>query len=215
MYSDNPSATAIYNQQKTTSLPENSLNATAAIASTIGAGSQSMPGYLVDLKGNIQFQAIGSVQVEGLTKAELAEILKEKLSKYLKNPYCNIRFLNYKITILGEVTRQGVYSVASERINVLEALGMAGDITMYGLKDSIMVVREINGRRTFGNLDVSNPQSLLSPYYNLHQNDIIIVKASSKKPTVSDQATTRNLAFVATVATIVTSISVLLNIILR
>lgn len=215
VYSDNPEATAIYNQVMTTTLAESVFNNSTPAATSMSRNTQTMPGYLVDERGNIFFHQIGLVYVEGLTKTELKDILKSKLSTYLKNPYCNIRFLNYKITILGEVTRQGVYSITSERVNIFEALGMAGDFTVYGLKDSIMVIREVDGHRTFGNLDVSNPKLLLSPFYYLQQNDIVIVKANSQKPTLADQTTTRNLAIIATIATIITSASVLLNIFLK
>jgi polysaccharide biosynthesis/export protein len=215
VYSDNPAATMIFNQQMSNNPSSTTFTPGAALSSSIGSGSQIMPGYLVDNQGNIQMQNLGSVHVDGLNKTQLSALLQEKLLKFLKNPYCTIRFLNYKVTVLGEVLRQGVYTIPGEKVNILEALGMAGDLTLYGLKDSIMVIREINGRRTFGTLDVSNPQLLLSPYYYLQQNDIVIVKANPKKPTVSDQTVTRNLAMVATLATIVTSLGVLLNIFLR
>ena len=213
VYSDNPEATASFNQQMNTSLLPNALSGAGTDGTTVTAGttSQSMPGYLVDAKGNIRFQSLGELRVEGLTKAGLEDMLKEKLAKYLMNPYCNIRFLNYKFTILGEVTRQGVYSIPGERISILEALGMAGDISMFGLKDSIIVVRETNGKRNFGYLDVSDPKVFTSPYYYLQQNDIVIVKASPRKPDISEQTASRNLARVATITTILVSLSILLT----
>ena len=200
VYSDNPEATAVFNQQ---------MNTTIAADAGSGTGNtpQTMPGYLVDANGNIRFQLLGELHVEGLTKAELEDMLKEKLAKYLMNPYCNIRFLNYKFTMLGEVGKQGVYTIPGERISILEALGMAGDITLYGLKDSIMVVRETNGKRTFGNLDVSNPEVFTSPYYYLQQNDIVIVKANPKKPDVSEQTANRNFARATTISSILLSLT--------
>lgn len=213
VYSDNPEATSSFNQQMNTSLLPNAISGAGTDGATVTAGtaSQSMPGYLVDAKGNIRFQSLGELHVEGFTKAELEDRLKEKLAKYLMNPYCNIRFLNYKFTMLGEVTRQGVYTIPGERISILEALGMAGDINMFGLKDSIIVVRETNGKRNFGYLDVSNPEVFTSPYYYLQQNDIVIVKASPKKPDISEQTASRNLARVATITTILVSLSILLT----
>ncbi len=192
VYSDNLEATAVINQQMSTT-------------------SQSMPGYLVDANGNIRFQLLEELHVEGLTKIGLEALLKEKLAgKYLSNPYFNIRFLNYKFTILGEVTKQGVYSIPGERISILEGLGMAGDITLYGLKDSIMVVREINGKRSFGYLDVSKPEVFTSPYYYLQQNDVVIVKASPKKPNVSEQTANRNFSRAATISSILLSLTLVL-----
>lgn len=213
VYSDNPTATAIFNQQMNTSLLPNATSGAGTEGATVttGTASQSMPGYLVDDKGNIRFQLLGELHVEGLTKSGLENLLKEQLSgKYLSNPYCNIRFLNYKFTMLGEVTRQGVYSIPGERISILEALGMAGDITMFGLKDSITVVRETNGKRSFGYLDVSKPEVFASPYYYLQQNDIVIVKTNPKKPDVSEQTATRNFARAATVSSILLSLTLVL-----
>lgn len=212
VYSDNPEATASFNQQMTTSLLPNAISGAGTDGATVTAGtaSPSMPGYLVDAKGNIRFQSLGELHVEGLTKAGLEDMLKEKLAKYLMNPYCNIRFLNYKFTMLGEVTRQGVYSIPGERISILEALGMAGDISMFGLKDSIIVVRETNGKRNFGYLDVSNPEVFTSPYYYLQQNDIVIVKANPKKPDVSEQSANRNFARAATISSILLSLTLVL-----
>lgn len=202
VFSDNPELTTFYNQ----------MGANAGS----GSGSQITPstasGYLVDNNGNIQFQSLGNVFVEGLTKGQLQDSLKSRLIPFLKNPYCTIRILNHKFTILGEVAKQGLYSFPGERINIFEALGMAGDITIYGLKDQIMVVREMNGKRTFGNLNVNDPNVVLSPFYYLQQNDLLIVKSNPKKPSVSEQSTTRNLAIIATIATIITSFAVVFNI---
>ena len=210
VFSDNPEATAYFNQQGNAGT-----SGSATGAATPGGGSLQMPGYLVNNEGNIQFPSLGQIHIEGLTKAALAELLKEKLTPYLMNPYCNIRFLNYKFTVLGEVANQGVYTAPGEKVNILEALGMAGDLTSYALKDSIMVIRETNGKRNFGNLDVSRADVLASPYYYLQQNDIVIVKAHPKKPAATDQTINRNRTIVTTIASLVTTIAVIINLISR
>ncbi|MBS1752238.1 MAG: polysaccharide biosynthesis/export family protein [Bacteroidetes bacterium] len=207
VYSDNPELTTFYNQQTGSN--------TAAGSTNSPTTASSVSGYEVDDNGNIRFPSLGSVHVEGRSTRQLQDSLSHNLTQYLKNPYCSVRIINKKFTILGEVLKQGLYNFPAERINIFEALGLAGDITMYGLRDSIMVIREANGKRTFGNLSVNDPNVLLSPYYYLHQNDIIIVKATPKKPTLSDQSTTRNLAIVATIATILTSLAVVFNIFRR
>lgn len=206
VYSDNPEATAVYNQQMNTTM---SSSAQTAGTATTGQSGAVMPGYLVDANGDIRFQSLGLLHVEGMTRAELEQMLKEKLSPFLKNPYCNIRFLNYKFTMLGEVAKQGVYSIPNEKISILEALGLAGDITMYGEKDSILVVREINGKRSFGYLDVSKPEVMLSPYYYLRQNDVVIVKANPKKPGISEQTATRRLTRVTAIMSILVSLTLI------
>ncbi len=213
VYSDNPEATLIYNQSMASGGASSAtLNAGAGSGSVVGALPQSMPGYYVDDRGNIQFQSIGSMHVEGLTKSQLEDLLKEKLSAYLKNPYLSIRFLNFKITVLGEVNRPSVFAISNERVNILEALGMAGDMNVYGLKENITVIREANGKREYGTLDVSKSGASQSPYFYLRQNDIVIVKANPKKPTVSEQVTQRNLAVVGTLSAIVTSLGILYSI---
>lgn len=210
VFSDNPEMTAVYNQQmNATTLP--SAETASAGLSAGGTQSPAMPGYLVDAKGEIRFQSLGLLHVEGLTKAELEQLLKEKLTPYLKNPYCNIRFLNYKFTMLGEVTKQGIYSIPNEKISILEALGMAGDVTMYAEKDSIMVIREAGNKRSFGYLDVSKPEVMLSPYYYLQQNDVVIVKSNPKKPSISEQTATRRLSRVTAVTSILVSLSLILS----
>lgn len=208
VFSDNANASAEFNGQVTSVTPESQSSA-AGVNGITGSSGQNVPGYLVDQDGAIHLQAIGPLKVAGLTKRELSTLLTTELSKYLKNPYFSIRFLNYKFTVLGEVNRQGVYSIPGEHLTVIEALGMAGDLTMYGLKDSILVMREYGGRRTFGYLDVSKAEVVLSPFYYLKQNDVLIVKTNSKKPSAADQSTTRTLAIVATIATLLTTISVI------
>jgi len=211
VYSDNAEASAAFNQQMTTSAASSATQSGGNLIGVPGTTNQTMPGYLVDAAGNIRFQTLGELHVEGLNKAQLDSMLKVQLVKYLKNPYLNIRFLNYKFTMLGEVNRQGVFTVPGEKISILEALGMAGDVTLYALKDSVMVIRETNGKRTFGNLDVTKPEVLLSPYYYLQQNDIVIVKANAKKPSISEQTATRRLAMIATITSILVSLSLILT----
>ncbi len=195
VFSDNPVANAEYNQQ----------------AGGEG-GATTTPQYVVDSDGNIQFYSLGLLYVAGLTKAQLATLLKEKLSPYLKNPYCVIRVLNNQFTILGEVSKQGVYSIPGERpVNIFQALGLAGDLTNFGLKDSILVMRETDGRRSFGYLDVSDPGVIHSPYYYLQQNDVVMVRAHSKKPVASDQASMRTLTITATIVSILASISLIIT----
>lgn len=214
IYSDNAAESAIFNQG---SGANTSLSGTVStgINNSQAAVTPVTPSYLVDLDGNIRLQSVGLVKAEGLTKQQLALVLQEKLSNYLKNPYCNIRFLNYKFTMLGEVTKQGVYTSPVDNITIFEALGLAGDITVYGLKDSILIMREIDGKRVFGYMDVSAPNVVLSPFYYLRQNDVVFVRSDPKKPTASDQNTSRNFTIVATIAAIMTSLSVIIFNVIR
>ena len=217
VYSDNPQATAIYNQ---------SLVASAGSAGSTGSGSggnensmssfqgstggsPTSTGYLVDANGNIEFQGLGTLHVDGLTRTVLKDTLAIRLSDVLKNSYFNIRFLNYRFTMLGELTRPGVYSIPGEHISILQALGMAGDMTLYGRRENVLVMREVNGKRQYGRLDLTSPEIMGSPYFYLQQNDVVIVEPTKAKAASGD-LTVRNVSIAATV---VTALAVILNLI--
>ncbi|MEJ7767496.1 MAG: polysaccharide biosynthesis/export family protein [Chitinophagaceae bacterium] len=174
VFSDNFEATAIYN------LP----NAT---------------GYLVNDSGRIQMQGVGELKVEGLTKSQVTDLLNSKLTKFLTNPYYSIRFVNYKITLLGEVTREGAYTVQNEKVNIFEAIGLAGGLTIYAKRENVMVIREFNGKRQFARLDLTNPAVFNSPYYFLKQNDLVVVEQTRNKIENSDQTTARNISLATSV----------------
>ena len=130
----------------------------------------------------------------------------------LTNPYYNIRWINYKVTVLGDVNKPGVYSVPAEKVSILDAIGLAGDLTIYGKRDNIMVIREVDGKRQFGTIDLSNPESITSPYFYLRQNDMVIVHADKRKQTAQDQTTVRN---VSIVTSIVSAVGIIISIITR
>ena len=208
VYSDNPEATKIYNQSLITT------GNTSAIASTgvtqaIGGAAPSAAGYQVDGDGNIVFKGIGKIYVEGLTKAALKDTLDARLGPFLQHPYYSIRFLNYKFTILGEVTRPGVVSIPGERINILEAIALVGDLTSYARRDSVFVIRENNNRREFAWLNLTKPAVMASPYFYLQQNDIVIFEPTKKKSVANDVVTVRN---VSLAATIVSTLAILYSI---
>ncbi len=171
------------------------------------------PGYLVDNNGNIEHHRLGTIHAEGLTKNELAAEIKRRLKEpveVMTDPTVLIRFLNLKITILGQVGREGSISVPGERINILEAVGLAGGVTDYGKKTNIRVVRETNGQRETGLVDLTSKDLFESPYYNLVQNDIIIVEATSQKIKETEQARTmQKISFALTLVTVSATLSTL------
>ena len=139
------------------------------------------PTYLVDSNGNITLNVIGDVKAAGLTIDQLKEDLKAKLSKYIINPIITIRLTNYKITVLGEVNRAGHYIIPDGKTTVLDALGLAGDLTIYGKRENVLVVRNINGEITKGRIDLTDSNFIKSPFYNLQQNDVIVVSPNETK----------------------------------
>jgi len=209
VYSDNPGATSLYNQSLVTTGGASSpgitnTNMGGGTGSTTGAqqgvSSPSSPGYLVDENGNIQFQGLGILHIEGLTKAGLKSLLDSKLKDtLLTNPYYTIRFLNYKFTMLGEVTRPGVFNMPGERISLFDAIGLAGDVTFYGRRDNVLIIRENNGKRTFQRLDLTKPEIMASPYFYLQQSDIVYIEPTRRKVAASDQVTARNVTIAASI----------------
>ena len=211
VYSDNPLATALYNQtilsmsgasssaQSSTGVP--SSGASSGLSST--GGSPTTPGYLVDENGNIQLQGLKSFHVEGLTKQQLVDTLNNRLDEKnggpLMNPYYTIRFVNSHFTLLGEVSRPGIFSIPGEHVNLFEGLGMAGDMTFYGRRDNILIIRTNNGKREFQRLDLTKPDVLKSPYYFLQQGDVVYIEANRKKVAASDQVTVRNVSIAASI----------------
>ena len=139
-------------------------------------GNQAQ-GQVVDDAGFISMPVLGKIKAAGLTRSELAADIEQRLitGGHIKDPVVNIQFLNFKINVLGEVGRPGEFAINSDRVTLFDALSMAGDITDYGVKERITVIREQNGQRTIAYLDATSTDVFKSPYYYLQQNDIIIV----------------------------------------
>lgn len=169
----NPEATAIFNT------PNNSY---VSSSSATGINLQS-PGYLVNTNGNIQFPILGNLKVIGLTTNQLREQLTKSLvdRKLLVDPVVVVRQLNFKVSVLGEVSHPTVVNVPSEKISLLEALGLAGDITVYGRKDNVTVIREESGKKIIRHINLNSSQIFTSPYYYLKSNDIVYVEANRAK----------------------------------
>jgi polysaccharide export outer membrane protein len=203
VYSDNDLASAKYNQP---------IIASQAAANPIGgsaeAASPKSGGYLVDKSGNIQFPQLGVLHVEGLTKDGLTLLLDSKLKDtLLKNPYYSIRFLNFKITIMGEVNNPGVLSADDEKLNLLQAISRAGDLTYFARRDNVRIIRETSGKREFGEVDLTKPELFTSPYFNLQQNDIVMVDLRPKKIAANDQLWVRNVTVTVSILSAVALIA--------
>ncbi|WP_425421131.1 polysaccharide biosynthesis/export family protein [Phaeodactylibacter xiamenensis] len=146
-------------------------------------------GYLVDQNGYIDFPVLGQLKVEGLTIEEAKGQIYELLQEYLKDPVVEMRFLNLKITILGEVNLPGVQRLSNKRVTLLEALGMAGDLSDYANRNNVLVIREEEGRRTYTRLDLQSAEIFTSPYFYMQQNDVIYVEPiQARIATVADPA---------------------------
>lgn len=138
--------------------------------------------YLIDPDGNIDFPVLGKIKVVGLTIEEAKEVFKKKFEegKLLKNPVVIIRIKNYKISVIGEVRSPGVYPISGERVSILEAIANAGDLTITGRRDNILVIRDFNGSKTYTRVDVTTKEVFNSPVYYLTQNDVVYVEPNTK-----------------------------------
>ena len=153
--------------------------------------------YLVDNEGNINFPVLGELKLGGLTKREAEQLIIDKLKPYMKEtPIVTVRMVNYKISVIGEVTRPGTFTISNEKVNLLEALAMAGDMTVYGLRDNVKLIREdANGKQQIVTLDLNKAETILSPYYWLQQNDIVYVTPNKAKARNSDVGNSTSLWF--------------------
>ena len=164
-------------------------------------GGLLMP-YLVDNQGYINFPIIGRVKVAGLTKSECEKLILEKIRPYMadtENPVVTVRMSSYSVSVLGEVTRPGSFLVSREKITILEALAQAGDLTIYGVRDRVKLIREdANGKKVIVKLDLTDANIINSPYYYLQQNDVVYVEPNKVKAQNSKVGQVTTLTFSAT-----------------
>ena len=172
-------------------------------------GTQQLQTYLVGVDGTIEFPIIGTIKLAGLTRTEATNHLKELLNKYIKNPIVNIRILNFKVSVLGEVRRPGTFNIGDERVTVLEALGLAGDMTIFGDRKNVKIIREIDGVKTYGELDFTSSSVISSPFYYLQQNDVIVV--SPNRAQIQSSSFNRNTSVFISIAGIIISVITVLT----
>lgn len=144
-------------------------------------GAPTPPGYLIDGAGEIDFPVIGKIKLAGLTRTEAVELLKSKLSAYVAKPNVNIRILNFKVTVLGEVKNPGTFTIPNERVTLLEAIGIAGDLLITGVRKNVLVIRDEDGKKTETRIDLTTTEVFNSPVYYLQQNDVVYVEPNRAK----------------------------------
>tara|TARA_R110000764_G_C10967618_1_gene378886 strand:- start:240 stop:1010 length:771 start_codon:yes stop_codon:yes gene_type:complete len=151
---------------------------------TSGARPEQLD-YIIDKQGNIDFPVLGEVKLLGLTPEETKIMLKEKLEPYLKDPIINIRLVNFTVTVLGQVNKPGTYFVNGEQITVLEAIGLANDLNIKGMRKNVLVIRDFNGTKVYTRIDLTTKDALNSPVYYLTQNDVVYVEPNNSAVTSS------------------------------
>jgi polysaccharide export outer membrane protein len=161
--------------------------------------------YTVDVNGDINFPVLGKLHVEDMTQSEAIKMIEDKLRTQIVDPIVTLRFLNARVTVLGEVKNPGTYYLNNGRISILEALGMAGDITQYGRRDNVLISRENNGKLEFARLDLRGDEVFKSPYFYLQQNDVVMVEPNQAR-TTSNQSISLWLSMVGTLSSATTVI---------
>ena len=183
-------------------------NQSSVVNLTLGAGEgKAGEGrvYLVDKDGFIQLPLVGPVKLGGLTRQEALDILNKEITKYITNPIITLRVTNFKFTVLGEVKSPGTYSYNSERLTLPQALGLAGDLTIYGRRDNVLIIRHIGGKKTYNYIDLTKVDFMQSEFYYISQNDEIYVEPN--KTTINSSAVGRDLTI------IISSLSVIIALI--
>ncbi|UUV21453.1 polysaccharide biosynthesis/export family protein [Paenimyroides aestuarii] len=175
-----------------------------------GGGQRQQQLYLVDDKGYIDFPTLGKIEVANKTKDEIVNNLQTKISKYVKNPIINLRIMNYKVTVQGEVKMPGTHRITSERITLLEALALSGDLTNYGKRDNILVLREENGEVTSHRVDLTKANFINSDFYYLKQNDVVYVEPN--KVAVNSSAVGPNISiYLSAFSLLLTTVALILT----
>lgn len=185
---------------------------TTSFPGSLNGGARNQPlGYLVDPAGNIEMPLIGKAKITGLSLEEAGTLIKGKLGNFLKEPTVNVRLLNHKFTVIGEVNRPGVYNLLDSHTTLLEVIGMAGDLTIYGRRDNLMLIRTTNGKREIVKIDLTSRNFMDSPYYYIQNADMIYVETMKGKITSTD----RTIQLIPIVTGIASTFILLLNLLIK
>lgn len=168
-------------------------------------GSGSLQGYWVDPDGNIDFPVLGKLHIEGMTTTQLRDTLTLLISQSVKDPIININFMNFFVTVLGEVKNPGRHAVNVQGMTIFEALGLAGDLTIYGKRNNVLISREVDGKMEFARLNLNDQAIFASPYYHIRQNDVIYVEPNTARA-ISSQNIPLYLSVITTLGSMATVI---------
>lgn len=172
--------------------------------------TQTLQRYTVDKDGNIEMPVLGVVPVEGLSKSQLIDDLKNRLAPLIKDPIVNVQFGSFYVSVLGEVKNPGKYQVLTDRCTLLDALALAGDLTIYGKRQNVLLTRETNGKLEFTRFNLNAPEILTSPYFFLQQNDVIYVEPNNARA-LSSQNVSLYLSMLTTMGSMATVIVSVVN----
>ena len=186
----NPQSSAIVNQAATTPALGGSTNNSLSTQNT---------GFLVDKNGDVEMALVGKIRVAGLTTFQAKELIKQKVGVFYQQPNVQLRFTNFKVSVLGEVNAPSTYTLPNEKVTILDALSLAGDLTIYGKRENILIVRDNDGKKEFARLDLNSSEIFNSPYYYLRQNDVIYVEPNKARVSANNAAQIQILGIVTSV----------------
>lgn len=179
----------------------NSANAvTQPVGSAFSTPAQTIPGYLVDKNGEVELPFVGKLKLEGYTTVEARDVVRTAMEKYVKSPIVNIKFSNFKVTVFGEVTRPATYVMPTEKVTLFDALSQAGDLTIYGRRENVLVIRDtLDNQKNMIHLNLNSKGIMNSPYFYLQPNDVVYVEPNESKARSTDATRNRNIAIIASV----------------
>jgi polysaccharide biosynthesis/export protein len=186
----NPVASSFFNPYSTMPANTDANDATSMANGTLPTPSltqSATPGNLVDPDGVIELPLLGKIKLAGLSTSQARDLIKDRLTPYLKEPTVNVRVMNYKISVMGEVTRPSVYIIPNEKISLPEALSLAGDLTVFGKRENVLIVRDVDGKKEFGRINLNSREIYSSPYYYLHNNDLVYVEPGKGRIAQTDK----------------------------
>jgi len=184
------------------------LNQAAAAGGGSGSSGSSGSGqsFLVDEDGNVEVPVLGIIKLAGLTTKEARAVIRKEAGKYYNEPTVQVRFANFKVTLVGEVASPATYTVPNEKFSVLDAIGMAGDLTIYGKRENVMLIRDNGSERKVVRLDLTSSSLLHSPYFYLKQNDVIYVEPGKARIAANNSAGVQRLTIAMSVITLLITV---------
>lgn len=171
----------------------NQSNSLQVVGAASNISRQDIDGFLVDSNGEIELAIIGKIKVGGLTTAQARELIRSKVMKDFKEPKVSVRFANFKISVLGEVNKPAAYSLPNEKVSILDVLSLAGDLTIYGKRENVLVIRDMDGRKEMGRLNLNSVEVFRSPFFYLRQNDVVYVEQSKARISTLNAPTRANI----------------------
>lgn len=194
-----PASTAMLNQPAVASWPVTGNSGTQPTAAT---PASNVSGFLVDKDGYVVLPLIGKVMVKGKTTDKVRDDIRAKAAEYYKDPVVNVRFANFKVTVLGEVNRPSTYIMPNEKVTLLDAIGMAGDLTIYGKRENVMLIRDAGAKKEFIRFNLNDSKTFMSPYFYLRQGDVVYVEPNENKVSGTDTNSVKRIAIVTSVLTL-------------